>query len=162
MMRMAMTPKLEPTSPSGLALVEYSKIPNVRPAWGFDPISAKDALDDFTSEFDDLKEPHAQAIEEHDEEGHAQYIDWASWTPPKVTLALFRRTAPSCYVQDWEGLEKDWMKSDEMDFAQSYPQKYARSQNVRNHYPPGFLLAHSGTRGQWREVRVPLESGEVH
>jgi hypothetical protein len=145
-----------------LALVDYSKIPNVAPTWGIGGEPAGEVLTDFRDEFAEMKEYWQQAFEEHEDENCDEFINWGVWIPPKVKLALCRRTAKSCYVQDWGVLEKDWMDEMESVFADQFPEKYARTKVVREHYPPGLLLlVGMGSGGCWGEVRVPREGEEI-
>jgi hypothetical protein len=147
-----------PSGHCGLALVDFSKIPNQNPAWtyGDSYTSAEDMLSQFEEDFQNARRPRRQ-LNDGDEQS---FIDWNTWVPPKMQLALCRRTAPSCYVEDWDGLEDDWMDDDEGRFAYQYPGKYAMTLEVRERYPPGLVLQlgyHSIPGGRTGEVRVPTE-----
>ena len=122
---------------------------------------ADQVLHDYQVQLRAVKHRDMQFFEEHNDEGRPEFIDWAAWSPPKIKLALCRRTAKSCYVQDWDGLEKDWMDQEELDFADQTPEKYARIKVVRDHYPPGLLLEVGGYDGLMPDVRVPLEGEEI-
>lgn len=142
-----------------LALVDFSKIPNRTPAWMHVDhyIPAKDLLREFKKDSQKIKMPRQQV----NDEDLRLVVDWSTWVPPKIQLALCRRTAPSCYMEDWDGLEDDWMDDKEGRFAYQYPGKYAMTLAVRERYPPGLLLqlGYNGP-GEDRalgEVRVPTE-----
>ncbi|KAG4443970.1 hypothetical protein IFR05_000610 [Cadophora sp. M221] len=62
------------------------------------------------------------------------FIDWEAWTPPNLTLALFRRTAQSCCVSDWNNLEKGYITWIQADKAKRQTDKYARDAVQKDFY----------------------------
>lgn len=151
--------RVGPTGHCGLALVDYSKIPVLENAWEAEDdenyISAEEVHCRFRAEFHWMREPQIQM----NDVPHQPVIDWTAWVPPKINLALCRRTARSCYVEDWDGLENEWMSPNEVNYAIENPKDYAfdvaLGGRFSGHYPPGFLLL-SGPDG---EVRVPKIDG---
>jgi hypothetical protein len=131
-----------PTGDCGLALVDFSKIPTGpnEDVWEINDDEYRTGAAVLTyleGEFQRMKEPRQQL----NDEDHQPLIDWTAWVPPKLKLALCRRTAKSCYVEDWDGLENDWISPEEAEFAIENPDGYAMDMAARGYYFPGFLLA---------------------
>jgi len=154
--------RYSPSGHCGLALVDYSKIPigEGEDAWGIDCISAREAVQSIKQDFRAMRSDHPQMYEEDEDEDSERFINWDRWVPPKVELALFQKTAKSCYLQDWDGLEKDWIDDEEVAWANWSPHQYAKLKYVRESYPPGLLLRPETPNRKTPEVRVPLEGEE--
>jgi len=86
-------------------LIDFEKRTR-EPKRGVDETSAEEARDNFRNEMAEVKDGtlhYFQLVIDKVWEGH---INWADWNPPKIKLAMFRKTAPSCHEADWPGLEK--------------------------------------------------------
>jgi hypothetical protein len=120
----------------GLALVPFNDVENA--CW----YDAKDEVKDeiawvlrrLREEFEELKMDVTQMQEDHED------FDYKNWKPPKVVLALDRKTAPSCMEDDWEGLERDYMSYGEACWARDFPKEYKR-RDKRKDWPPGGHLS---------------------
>lgn len=75
--------------------------------------------------------------ENHEWSGH--YIDWATWKPPMFKAALLRRTASSCYENDWYNLEKTSVLIREASGARAFPVEYGKFPPTKAAYPPAVV-----------------------
>ncbi|KAM0136106.1 hypothetical protein ACHAP3_004727 [Botrytis cinerea] len=65
--------------------------------------------------------------------------DYNTWKQPEIDYALIRRTAPSCFTEDWEGLEREWMYFGEALWAAGHPKSY-KARDKSKDYPAGQHL----------------------
>jgi hypothetical protein len=122
-----------PTGGCGLALVDFEKIAGL-PGWGVDHKDARETRRRYDKYFRELRQDVEEVEEEHNDPEWEGYVDYAANTPPKLNLALFRKTAPFCDESDWSGLEKDYVSFHEADIARRELQKYTKSKGVIEHY----------------------------
>lgn len=61
--------------------------------------------------------------------------DYTTWTPPEIKITIIRKTAPSCFTSDWDGLEQDWMTYAEACWARDFPTSYEARDKSKD-YPP--------------------------
>ena len=116
----------------GLALVPFDKVENA--CW----YDANDKVEDeiawvlgrLEEEFKELKSDATQMLTDHED------FDYKNWKPPRVELALDRKTAPSCMEEDAKGLERDYMTYGEACWARDFPKEYAK-RDKRKDWPPG-------------------------
>jgi hypothetical protein len=87
----------------GLALIDFISIPSVGARWRCQMFFPREkVLEGLNRECLELTEDTTFqdfAPENLPESEH--YIDWSAWNPPIFEAALLRRTAPSCYENDW-------------------------------------------------------------
>lgn len=110
----------------GLALVDFDE--------------AKQIREDFRKELGEIRNYNTvQTYKERSIIEDDTYIDWKAWKLPRLNLARARRTAKSCLVKDWAGLEHDYMEADEAEAAQENPAEFVAVPEVKVHYPEWYL-----------------------
>ncbi|CAD6446756.1 ffea0b3e-48f6-4700-adc1-f561343add27-CDS [Sclerotinia trifoliorum] len=114
----------------GVALIQFDKVENAY-WWGPGGEDFSFRMDWMLKEFDQLK-----CISRSRYPGAP---DYTTWTPPEIDFALTRKTAPSCFTDDWEGLERQWMYYGEAAWARDHPESY-KARDKSKDYPAGQHL----------------------
>ncbi|KAI9645063.1 hypothetical protein NHQ30_007102 [Ciborinia camelliae] len=100
----------------GLALVQFDKI---KGAYWWEP-------DDDENEIEFLKDWLQEDF--HDLKSVRNTFpgdpDYTTWTPPEINFAILQPTAPSCFTENWEGLEREWIPYTEAYWAKDLPKTY--------------------------------------
>ncbi|THV55805.1 hypothetical protein BGAL_0003g00470 [Botrytis galanthina] len=113
----------------GTALIQFEKIENAY-WWGTD-----DDQDDYRFLRDWIQENIDKLKSISEKKFHGD-PDYNTWKQPEIEYALIRRTAPSCFTDDCEGLEREWMFYGEAAWARDHPKSY-RARDKSKDYPAG-------------------------
>ncbi|ESZ97052.1 hypothetical protein SBOR_2543 [Sclerotinia borealis F-4128] len=84
----------------------------------------------------DLFEKNFDALKSTPRDIYPGDPDYDIWTPPELNFAILRRTASSCFADDWEGLEREWMCYEEACWARDFTKSYEARDKSKD-YPAG-------------------------